>query len=187
MANEPWGFYEGAHPRLPGVAPGWLAAARRAEALERAREEREADERRARAEDRFDRWQWQRMQEMAWRGQPFDPSDISTLVRTPEQLAAAVFGRQDAEAARAERRALVEAGVLHDLGPRFAGEMPSPDVGPSAGSPTPGVARGEGIPAAIDYQADQSIEARVRRALRRWTANDRARRRATERSKETWK
>jgi hypothetical protein len=30
-----------------------------------------------------------------------------------------VFARQDAEAARAERRALIEAEVLHDLGPAY--------------------------------------------------------------------
>jgi hypothetical protein len=93
MTSEPWAHTAGfGDPRPPNIAPGWLAAAQRAEAAERAREQRETDERTARAQDRFDRWQWQRMQEMAWRGQPFDPNDVRTLARTPEQIANEVFG-----------------------------------------------------------------------------------------------
>jgi hypothetical protein len=175
--SEPWAaFYDGA-PQLPGVAPGWLAAARRAEALERAREEREAGERAARIEDRRDAWMHQRMQEYAWRGIPFDPGDMRTLVKSREQLATEVFARQDAEAARADRRALVEAGLLHVLDTR-PDEMTSPPVaeGPSAGSPSPPGAASRGVPTMGDPRADQSSAARARRALRRWRAGERRQR-----------
>jgi hypothetical protein len=160
--SEPWGFYEGAHPQLPGVAPGWLATARRAEALEAARESREADERKARAQDRFDRWQWQRMQEMAWRGQPFDPNDVRTLAYAPGELADRVFAAQDREAARAERKALVEAGVLHLLPARFVDEMPSQ----SPQSPPPSSGSGLG-PAGAATRA-HPLGTRIRAAFDTW-------------------
>jgi hypothetical protein len=168
---EPWAAF--GEPELRGIAPGWIAQARRAEALEAAREKREADERRAQAEDRRDLWMRDRMRELAWRGVPFDPNDLSTLVRSPEQLAAEVFAVQDAEAARAERRALVEAGLLTLLPARFAGDEaaapPPSDVSPvltSAGAGSAGAA-----PTATAARSGPG--ARIRAALTRWAGVDR--------------
>jgi hypothetical protein len=104
---EPWASHgepAGFGWESPTMAPGAVAALRRMEAAERAEERRADEERATRAADRFDVWHWHRRQQLTFRGQPFDPSDLSTMVRTPEQLAAEVFAVQDVEAARAERR-----------------------------------------------------------------------------------
>src|SRR5215203_90240 len=94
--SEPWAAFGDA--QLPGIAPGWLAQAQRAEALEAARERREADERAARAEDRRDALLVARMAEFRWRGREFDPNDPRTLAYKPGELADRVFAQQDAEA-----------------------------------------------------------------------------------------
>lgn len=172
MTSEPWAHTAGfGDPQLPNVAPGWLAAAQRAEAAERAREQREADEHAARAQDRRDLWLWQRAQQMAFRGEPFDLSRPETLMRSREQLAAEVFARQDAEAARSERRALIEAGVLHDLGPAYPSPIPGALLEPASGSAT----RADRVPL-LEAPDTTSPAIRARNALRRWRARERRQR-----------
>lgn len=97
-----------------------------------------------------------------------------------------MVARQDAEAARAERRALIEAEVLHDLGPAYPDMMPPPEEVLLEPAPLGAARANHQVPLAEDGTADQSVVARARRALRRWNADASARRRAAERNKETW-
>lgn len=126
--SGPWAaFYDA---EASGLLPGYAAALRRAEAMERAEELRRREEARDRAELRLEAWTMRRMAELSARGIAFDPGDLSTLVESPAELAERVFAHQDAAAARQERRALIEAGVLTELGPMFAGEAtPAGGVG----------------------------------------------------------
>lgn len=142
---------------VPGLLPGHLAQLRRMEAVEAAQERREADERTARAEDRRDRWTHTRMQEYLYRGIDFDPADLRTLIKSREQLATEVFTAQDAEAARDERRALVEVGLLHVLGSR-------PDELTSPPSDTPDSATGPSAGAA----SRATVGSKIRAAMHRW-------------------
>jgi hypothetical protein len=110
----------------PALKPGFRAHLARMEALERAELEREEAERRERADDRIQAWAMRRMTEKTLAGEPFDPNDLRTLVEPIEMLAERVFAQQDAHALRMERRAMIEAGVLHDLGPSFGDGMGKP-------------------------------------------------------------
>jgi hypothetical protein len=71
-----------------------------------------------------------------------------------------------------------------------AADMTAAELSPAPGAsslepanPGPAAPR---VPLVDDPHADQSVAARARRALRRWNADARARRRAAERSKEQW-
>lgn len=139
---------------VPGMLPGHLAQVRRMERLEQLEVEREQAERQARAEDRLERWMWQRAQEMSFRGEPFDLARPETLMRSPEQLADEVFAAQDAEAARTERKALIEAGLLHLL-----------DVRPGEVTPAPAAV-------AESSASRASVVQRVRSAFDRWRRGD---------------
>jgi hypothetical protein len=127
----------------------------RSEAIERAEAEREAAERAARIEERHEAWMWRRMQQMAWRGEPFDPSDPSTLAQPLDEFIAETFAASDREADRLDRAALRDAGLLHSLGPRFADEPPS--------------GAGELVPSAPATAAASASVARARWALHRIT------------------
>jgi hypothetical protein len=123
----PWGFFAGPGDLAGRFDPGALMHASRLEREAAKAEREEAEERASRAEARLETWKYWRMQEMVYRGQQFDPNDLSTMVRPIGELADEIFARQDAEAARAERKALIEAGLLADLGPRWVGdELPTP-------------------------------------------------------------
>jgi hypothetical protein len=113
-AHEPWAAF-GEPGEMPALTPGLLASVRRAEALERHREEQERQERLERAENRREAWMWHRAQELAARGVPFDLSRPETLAETVEQMAEKIFSAQDRDARRLEIQAAKEAGLLHML------------------------------------------------------------------------
>jgi hypothetical protein len=145
----PWAKYgDGMGWEHPALKPGFRAHLARMEALERAELEREEAERRERADDRIQAWAMRRMTEKTLAGEPFDPNDLRTLVEPVEVLAERVFAQQDAHALRMERRAMIEAGLLADLGPSFGDGMGKPaeegsvgDATSSAGGGMPAVAR----------------------------------------------
>jgi hypothetical protein len=181
-AAQPWAQFGW---ETPGLLPGHLAQLRRLEAAEAAQERREADERRARAEDRRDLAIHRRMQEFAFRGRPFNPADLSTLAYEPGELADRVFNAQDAENAHAERKALVDAGLLHLIdGPGVYPASPHPGVSTvSPGDtepPTPGSfsatgseVAARGVPSMTDPRTDRTPAGKARLALRRWRARER--------------
>ncbi len=118
--SEPWAVHGepasgGFGWELQGMAPGWLARMRRDEALERHAAEREAAERRERAEERREVWLWNRAQELAARGVPFDLSRPATLAESVEEMSEKIFAAQDRDARRAEFAAAREAGLVHLL------------------------------------------------------------------------
>jgi hypothetical protein len=134
---EPWGqFGWNGIPMLPGH----LAQLRRLDELERAQQQREEVERQAAAEDRLEAWRMARMRQLAWEGRSFDPADDRTLVRSIDEVASKVFAAQDAEAARQERRALIEAGVLVPLDVVVHPDEVAP-VSESGSSPAPAASR----------------------------------------------
>jgi hypothetical protein len=117
-----------------GMPSVWLAAHARAEAREAARERREADERRERGEERQQVALWQSYQRALAEGREgVDLSRPETYVLTAGELADRVFAEQDREAARADRKALVDAGLLHVLNvPADEMAAPRPDPAPDA-------------------------------------------------------
>jgi hypothetical protein len=152
---EPWAAFGW---EAPGLLPGHVAQLRRLEAAEAAQERREADERQARAEDRRDLAIHQRMQEFAFAGRPFDPADPSTLAYAPGELAEKVFAHQDVENAHEERKALVDAGILHLLD--------GPGVYPTTSPSAPGPGASPAAPTATARATP--LGARIRGALDRW-------------------
>jgi hypothetical protein len=142
---------------MDGLTPGVEAHLKRMDALERVEAEREAAERAERAQDRLEAWAFSRMMQMSAAGQPYDAGDWSTLLESPDVMAERVFGHQDREAARLERRTLIESGLLADLGPRFAGDEAAQSSGPAGTSTvSPGGA-----------SATSPVAARARWALHR--------------------
>jgi hypothetical protein len=117
--SEPWARYE-PEPNmgwdLPGMLPGYAAHLARMEALEAQEQRRLEAEARDRAESRREAWRMRRMTELAFQGIPTDGSDMS-LMESDTAIAERVFAYQDRVAAAEERRALVEAGLLHLLDP----------------------------------------------------------------------
>ena len=97
----------------------------RLEAAERAEERRRADEVAERVEQRQIAWMMERAQRLAWEGKPFDLNDPSTLHQPLEEFIAESFAPSEREAARDERRRMVEAGLLVPL-KLSAAEMAAP-------------------------------------------------------------
>jgi hypothetical protein len=161
MASEPWAAFGWG---MPGDPPGVTAHLRRMEQLERAEEARRRAELEERRDERLQAWALRRMQEMAWRGEPFDPADWRTLAEPESELLARTWAQLDAEDARLHRRTLIDAGLLHELGPVFA--SPSPDV--------------ETLPAA----GTAARLSKVQGALRRWSSDRRTAARKAERAEE---
>jgi hypothetical protein len=117
----------------PGMLPGHLAALRRLEARERLEEAERAALAQERADERFQAWAMRRMQEMAFRGQPYNPNDPRTLMQPESEFLAQTWAALDAVDAREYRRALLDAGMLHLLDP--------PPPAPVDGSPPETAAR----------------------------------------------
>lgn len=120
--SEPWGMY--GDPSELGLPAPWVAREARAEAAEIAREQRAADERRVRAEERHEQALWRAAMQAMAEGRQVDLNDPSTYVLSPDELASRVFAEQDREAAWAERKALIEAGLLHVI------NIPPDEMGP---------------------------------------------------------
>jgi hypothetical protein len=157
--TEPWASVEPWD--IPGLSPGHRAHLARMEALERVERQRIEDERADRAEIRFQNWVMRRQQEMAFNGEPFDPSDWRTLAQSGEELAERYFAAQDRADERDLKRRMVEAGLLADLGPRYWDDAVSAAPAASRGASHP-------APAAPDAGVSPAL-ARVRAALRRWS------------------
>jgi hypothetical protein len=120
--GEPWASFG-----LPAGLPAYAVARMRAAD---AREQRAEVERQAeladRAEARRAGWLLARAQQLALLGRPFDLARPETLAESAEEMANRVFAAMDLDAARAERRALVEAGLLHELEPGLGPRPPMP-------------------------------------------------------------
>jgi hypothetical protein len=160
---EPWGFYRGAD-ELVRFAPGVVAAMRNEDRREQAREQQARAEARDLTDERRERWALSRMQRLAFEGKPFDPGDWRTLVEPEEALIARTWASIDAEDARMERRVLVDAGMLHLLGPEY---IPAPPA--QAETPTASLS---------------PIQSRARRALRRFSSDKRSQARKAVEAKE---
>lgn len=139
--SEPWAaFGEGMGWRVPGLKPGELAHLERMEALEAAEQQRIEAERIGRAEERLEAWAMRRMQEKAWAGESFDPSDYSTLAQTPEELAERYFAHQDMLDAADLRRRMIESGLLGSVVP--ASKMAAPPESSLPSTEAPAESRG---------------------------------------------
>jgi hypothetical protein len=88
------------------------------------------------------------MRELAYRGIPFDPADDRTLAQPFEEIVNEDFAAQDRQAARSERARMIEAGLLHDLGPAYPEPSPAPE---SSGGSAP-------VPAARSRIVDKCRE-----------------------------
>jgi hypothetical protein len=113
--SEPWAAMA-PEDQTPGLPSVWVAMAARADAREAAAERREADDRAERAENRRERALWVEYQRALLEGREgVDPSDPRTYVLSPDEMASRVFAEQDREADRNQRKALIEAGLVHVL------------------------------------------------------------------------
>jgi hypothetical protein len=136
-----------------GLWPGQLVAWRRMERAERAEEERRRAEAQDRADARMERAMWDAQQRAAMRGLAWDPAKPFEHEPSMAERSEALFAAQDAEDARAERKALVDAGLLTLLdGPGFYPSSQPSESG-SVTSPAPA--------------ARASLVAKIRLALRR--------------------
>lgn len=161
--GEPFAFY--ATEDQLGLPAPWQAQLAREEARALAREQREAAERRERAEDRRDQALYRAaMQALAEGREGVDLNDPSTYVLSGEELAARVFAEQDREAARADFKAAVDAGLLHVL------NIPPDEMGPP---PPPSDAELEAKRADLELERKRrrseraGVVAKARRALAR--------------------
>jgi hypothetical protein len=92
----------------------------RQEAAIAAEERRRAEERAERIEQRQDAMIAEAMRRAWAAGEPFDPQYPWKHWATVQERINEAFDAQDRAAEREERRMLVEAGLLHELGPSFA-------------------------------------------------------------------
>jgi hypothetical protein len=114
----PWAaLYDAEDARLPRA---WRMQIARQEAAIAAEERRRAEERAERIEQRQDAMIAEAMRRAWAAGEPFDPQYPWKHWATVQERINEAFDAQDRAAEREERRMLVEAGLLHELGPSFA-------------------------------------------------------------------
>ena len=176
MSTEPWAAFFDEPDFLP---PGELARWQREEARIRAEEQRREAEGQERAEIRQELAVWSARQRALAAGKSWDPARPFEHEPSIFQRADLMFSLQDAEQRAADRRALQAAGLHH-----LVADLPHPGSS-SSGEPEPPASRSRvssvpeaaahPVPLAGDFSADQSVAARARRALRRWSADARAR------------
>ncbi len=151
--SEPWASGMGWEPA--NTLPGHAAELRRLERLEQAERARLAGLRQERADARYEAWAMRRMEEMAFRGQPFDPGDWRTLARSEAEFLNETFVALERQDAREYRRQLIDAGLLHVLDAR-PGEL----IGAGASSAQ-----------SPPFSAGSAARlGRIKNALRRWSS-----------------
>ena len=139
VAVVPWGArFEDEIGALAGWEPGTLVSARRFEAIERELEQRRLDEREERIEARYVASMRAAMTDAAMRGLPWSPTEPWAVWPDMATRMAEADAYEAMQDAAAERRDLIDAGLLHLLPPDTTLPWDQPPAATRSAAPTPG-------------------------------------------------